>query len=166
MKDYRVEKDEHEVKHYYVRAEGQWVEVEKEVYSLYETDYKSEYRRRIEESEYEFISIEKMMEDCESDDSVSAYVPSALQTRSAEEECFEYRGFSDNAMFMTWFRNEVRRMPTDRRALVNLYLRCNCSTRRVADKVKLPRMTVYRYYTDLFQELRKQYTEEVLGNEQ
>ena len=162
-KDYRVEKDDNEVKHYYLRAEGQWVEVEKEVYLLYESDDKSEYRRRIEESEYEFLSIEKLMEDCDSDDSVSGYIPDALHSCSAEEVCFNYSDFSYDAEFLAWFRNEVRHMPVDRQAFLNLFERCNCSIRKVSKIVRIPKDTIGRFLKKLFHEMTKRYYNEVIG---
>ena len=82
---YRKRKDEKGVRHYYVRVEKRWIEVEKEIYMVYEADAKRELRRWKEESDFEFLSYEKIIDDYEADDSLSGYIPTALQSRSAEE---------------------------------------------------------------------------------
>ncbi len=160
---YRKRKDEKGVRHYYVRAERQWVEVEKEVYMVYEADAKRELRRRKEEANFEFLSYEKIIDDYEADDSITGYIPTALQSNSAEEYCFDYSVFSDDAEFLAWFKKEVRNMPVDRQAFLNLFKDCGCSFRSVAERTKMSKTSVTRFFKELFAELVSKYYNEVIG---
>lgn len=160
---YRKRKEEKGVRHYYVRVEKRWIEVEKEIYMVYEADAKRELRRWKEESDFEFLSYEKIIDDYEADDSLSGYIPTALQSRSAEEYCFDYSDFSDDAEFLAWFKEEVRKMPVDRQAFLNLFKDCGCSFRSVAEKTKMPKTSVTRFFQELFAEMVEKYYNEVIG---
>ena len=160
MKDYYSKKNADGTKNYYVRAGNQWVEVEKEVYLVFESDWKREMRRWEEESQFEFLSVEQIMDDYESDESVSAYVPEALQTQSAETECFECSDFSDDAEFLAWLKRKIRRMPVDRQVFLKSFFDCNCSARFMAERYHLSKNTLSRFLKRLFEEIEAQYCEE------
>ena len=162
MKDYYTKKNADGTKNYYVRAGNQWVEVEKEVYLVFESDGKREMRRWEEESQFEFLSVEQIMDDYESDESVSAYVPEALQTESAETRCFECSEFSDDAEFMAWLKRRIRRMPIDRQVFIKLFFECNCSARFMAERFQLSRNRVNIFLKKVFEEIAAQYYEEGL----
>ena len=160
MKDYYSKKNADGTKNYYVRAGNQWVEVEKEVYLVFESDWKREMRRCEEESQFEFLSVEQIMDDYESDESVSAYVPEALQTQSAETECFECSDFSDDAEFLAWLNRKIRRMPVDRQVFLKSFFDCNCSARFMAERYHLSKNTLSRFLKRVFKEIEAQYCEE------
>jgi len=162
-KIYRMKPDATGKKHYYIYAERQWVEVEKDVYLLYVCDDRKN-RRRIKKEEemgIEVISYNKLMDDYNADDAVTAYVPATLLTRSAEDAYFDCDELSDDAEFLDWLKKRKESFPIDKQILLKAMAESNYSGLALAERVGVSTSSMYYYLRREFKSLVQQYHREV-----
>lgn len=162
-KIYRMKMDETGKKHYFIRVERKWVEVEKDVYLLYVCDDRKNRRRIKKEQEMgiEFVSYNKLMDDYNADDAVTAYVPTALLTRSAEDAYFDCDEMSDDAEFLEWLKKRKESFPIDKQILLKAMAESNYSGLALAERVGVSTSSMYYYLRREFKSLVQQYYREV-----
>lgn len=160
---YRMKQDANGKKHYYIYAERQWVEVEKDVYLLYACEDRKNRRRIKKEQEMgiEFISYEKLMDDYNSDDSVTAFIPAPLLSRSTEDDYFGRDELSDDAEFLAWFEKKKETFPIDKKILLKVLAESNYSGLALAERMRVPTSSMYYYLRGEFESLVQQYYREV-----
>ena len=164
MKDinYRTLKDANGVKRYFVKTEGQWVEVEKPVYLFYAEEDKQARRKAKAKKEagIQFISLDKLMDDYAEDDVAATPLPIVLQSISAEEEFFERSQTSTGSEFIEWLHAELPEMPIDRRVFFKTFETCNYSGSALAEKMDMPTSSVYYQLGKLYDQLAEEYRRE------
>ena len=160
---YRMKQDASGKKHYYIYAERQWVEVEKDVYLLYASEDRKNRRRIKKEQEMgiEFISYDKLMDDYNSDDSVTAFIPAPLLSRSTEEDYFSKDELSDDAEFLEWFEKKKETVPIDKKILLKVLSECDYSGRELARRMEVSHSSMAYYLKAEFEALVQQYYREV-----
>lgn len=160
--DYRTEVDEKGVRHYFVKAEGQWVEVEKAVYLVFAWDDRKKRRKERERREagIQFVSLDKMVDDYYSEDAKGAKTPIVLQSASAEEDYFDLEQSTDDNAFLEWFQRRYPKMPLDRRVFFMALDELRYSGRALAEKMNMPSSTMHYQLKRLYEEIAEQFRSE------
>ena len=101
------------------------------------------------------------MDDYNSDDSVTAFIPGALLTRSTEDDYFDCDELSDDAEFLGWLEKKTNSFPIELQILLKALAESNYSGLALAERVGVPTSSMYYYLRGEFKSLVQQYYREV-----